>query len=145
VVLLAGVLAVVGCTAHPVGPARSSSAYQGKAVTTAESALSSVETVRLAARTGGEGNAFGPYLSVTVSDQEEALSGVQGTFASIQPPGPSSDQLRAELDGLLSSSLDHIVDVRIALRRGQIERAAAVAEPLTADAAELEQFIEAHR
>ena len=53
-------VAGTACVSHPVGPARSFSKYEGKAVTTAESALSSVETVRLAARAGTERHVFGP-------------------------------------------------------------------------------------
>jgi hypothetical protein len=128
-----------------VGPARSFSKYEGKAVTTAESALSAVETVRLAAETGGHGDAFGPYLSVLVSDQEEALSGVQGTFGSIQPPNTAASDLRGELDELLNTALDEVTDVRIVLRWGQLGRVAVTAKPLEKTAQQLEDFIEVHR
>ena len=132
------------CTPHPVGPARTFDSYEGKAVTTAESALSAVETVRLAAETGGKGNAFGPYLSVLISDQEESLSGVQGTFGSIQPPDADADALRAELDEVLGDALDHVADVRIAARRGRTTTLPAVAAPLVEDARSLERFVVEH-
>ena len=64
-------IALAACTTHPVGPARTFDAYEGKAVTTAEAALSAAETVRLAAETAGLGHAFGPYLSVLISGQED--------------------------------------------------------------------------
>src|SRR5688500_10471074 len=76
-ILGAVVLTVAGataCTPHPVGPARTFAKYEGKAVTTAEAALSSVETVRLAIATATSDLGFGPYLSVMVSEQEEAIS-----------------------------------------------------------------------
>ncbi len=130
---------------HPVGAARTYGKYQGKAVTTAESALSNVETVRLVARTASAGNAFGPYTSLVVSDAEEGLSGLQGTFDSIQPPDERADALGRELEGLLSDSLEHVRDVRIAARRGQLAELATVAEPLTDDASKLEAFAEQHR
>jgi hypothetical protein len=142
-VLLA--VGLAGCVSHPVGPARTYGKYEGKAVTTAESALSATETVRLAAVTGGNGDAFGPYLSVAVSDQEEALSGVQGTFGSIQPPNAAADELRTELDGLLSTALDRVTDVRVAIRRGELDRLDEEARPLARSARDLERFIEAHR
>ena len=104
--------------------------YQNKAVATAESALSSVETVRLASEAGSAGNAFGPYLSVLISDQEDALADVQSGFASIQPPDTRSDRLRTELDDLLGTALDHVADVRIAARRSQIDELAVI-EPTT--------------
>lgn len=137
-------LGLAGCTPHPVGPARTFAAYEGKAVTTAESALSSVQTVRLAAVTGDRGDAFGPFLSVTISDQEDALAGVQGTFGSIQPPDPDGDALRTELDELLSTTLEHVTAVRLEARRGHLDRLGEAAQDLQADARALEHFIEAH-
>jgi hypothetical protein len=104
-----------------------------------------VQTVRLAADAGSDGKAFGPYLAVLISGQEDALSGVQGTFASIQPPDRRGDALRAELDRLLSDALDHVASVRIAARRGELDRLATVATPLADDAAALERFVEEHR
>ena len=142
VVLVLGLVA--GCTAHPVGPARTFEGYERKAGTTAESALSAVQTVRLTAETASAGDAFGPYSSIVISDQEEAIAGVQGTFGSIQPPDTRADSLRAELDQILGAALEHVGDVRIAVRRGQLQQLAHVAAPLAGDAASLEQFIEDH-
>jgi hypothetical protein len=133
------------CTPHPVGPARTFSAYEGKAVTTAESALSRVETVRLAAQTGDDGNAFGSYLSVLISAQEDSLGATQGTFASIQPPDAAADALRDELGALIDTALDHVATVRIAVRRGQLDGLAAVAAPLADDARSLRAFTDGHR
>ena len=142
-----GVLLVLGlgaCTSHPVGPARTFEDYERKAGTTAESALSAVQTVRLTAETASAGDAFGPYSSIVISDQEDALAGVQGTFGSIQPPSTDADSLREELDQLLGDALGHVTDVRIAVRRGQLAQLADVAEPLAGDAESLERFIEDH-
>jgi hypothetical protein len=129
---------------HPVGAARTYGKYEGKAVTTAESALSNVETVRLAARTATAGNAFGPYTTVVISDAEEGLSGVQGTFDSIQPPDDRADALAQDLDTLLSDALEHVREVRVAVRRGVLDELATVAEPLTDDASKLDAFKEQH-
>jgi len=72
---LAGAVALIAaCSRHPVGPARTFGAYEAKAVTTAESARSSVETVRLASEAGDDHDGFGPYLSVLVSGREDALA-----------------------------------------------------------------------
>jgi hypothetical protein len=136
-------LGTTACTPHPVGPARTDDDYEGKAVTTAETALSAVEAVRLASQAADRGS-FGPYLSILVSDQEEELSGVQGTFASVQPPSEQSDELRAELDDLMSTALDHLVDVRVATRRGELDSLASVAEPLQQDADALRSFVQEH-
>ena len=132
------------CTPHPVGPARTFSKYEGKAVTTAEAALSSIATVQLAARSAAKGNTTGPYVSVLISNQEDALSGVQGTFDSIQPPDSEAEELRDDLDELVASGLDHVADVRIAARRGHLSELEDIAQPLQADAQGLTDFIEEH-
>jgi hypothetical protein len=144
-IVAAAAIGLLACTSHPVGPARTFTKFEGKAVTTAEAALSSVETVRLAATTASDDHGFGPYLSVLISDQEEGLSGVQGTFDSIQPPDRASDDLRDELDQLLSNALDHVVDVRIAVRRGELADLGTTATPLADDADLLTHFIDEHR
>src|SRR5215218_7373901 len=92
--------ALSSCTPHPVAPARTFGKYQGKAVTSAESARSIVETVRLVAETASRDNSFGPYTSVTLAEQEDSLSGVEGTFDSIQPPDDHAESLRSELGDL---------------------------------------------
>jgi hypothetical protein len=135
---------LASCVAHPIGPARTFDAYEGKATTTAESARSAVQTVRLLADASSRGNAFGTYVGVAVSEQEDALDGLQGTFRSIQPPDGAADELRRELDELLARALDHVIDVRVAVRRAQLHQLDVVAEPLEADAEDLEAFIEAH-
>jgi hypothetical protein len=139
------VVALTACSSHPVGPARTYASFEAKAETTAESALSAVETVRLAARAGAEGKATGPYLGQVISDQEEGLSSTEGTFGSIQPPDGRADRLRAELDDLLSQSVDHVVAVRVAVRRGALNGLGTTARPLDADAKALRSFVEAHR
>ena len=130
---------------HPVGPARTFDKYRGKAVTTAKSALSSVATVRLAARAGSRDRAFGPYLSVLISDAEASISGVQGTFDSIQPPDERADGLARELDQVLSDALEHVRDVRFAVRRGELPDLAKTAAPLADDVRKLQRFQEQHR
>ena len=140
----ASALTLLACVPHAIGPARTFGTYHNKAVATAESALSSVETVRLASEAGSAGNAFAPYLSVLISDQEDALADVQSGFASIQPPDTRSDRLRTELDDLLGTALDHVADVRIAARRSHIDELAVIGRPLVADAAALGAFVAEH-
>jgi hypothetical protein len=143
-VLLAGAWVLSSCVPHPVGPARTLSTFQGKATTTAESALSEVQTVRLAVDTAERGRTFRPYLSVLVSEAEEGIAKVQGTFSSIQPPGTEADALAGELDELLTSALAHARDVRIAARRGGIDELRQAAEPLADDTAKLKAFVQSH-
>jgi hypothetical protein len=145
VLALAMVLGEASCVPHPVGPARTYSKFEGKATTTAESALSVVETARLAAQAGGEDKAFGPYLSELLSDAEDDLSGVQGTFDSIQPPSAAGDRLRGDLDDLLTDALEHVAQVRILARRGRIKDLADAAKDLEEDSKNLNDFVEEHK
>ena len=130
------------CVSHPVGPARTMAKYEGKAATTAKSALSVVETVRLVARAAADGKAIGTYVDVVVSDAEESLDGLSGTFGSIQPPAERGDRVRDALTGMLDDALDHVAEVRIAARRGDLADLGRVMEPLGHDADVLRQFIE---
>jgi hypothetical protein len=127
-----------------VGPARSFGAYEGKAGATANDMLSAVQTVRLAADTAARHRAFGPYLSVVINDAERDASAIQGAFDSIQPPDGSSDRLRRELDSLLAQAVSTIADLRIAVRRGELDRLAVIAEPLRSLAGRLDAFTETH-
>jgi hypothetical protein len=129
---------------HPVGPARTFDKYEGKATTTAKGVLSNVETVRLAAQAASRGRAFGPYLSVVISDAEDSISGLQGTFAAIQPPDDRGDSLAQDLDSVLSDALEHVREVRVAVRRGELGELAETASPLAEDIDKLRRFQEQH-
>ena len=142
--VFAAVLIGGGCVSHPVGPARTMGKYEGKAATTAKSALSQVETMRLAADVADRDKATAPYVSAVVSEAEDAIDGLAGTFGSIQPPNDAADGLRSELSELLSAALDHATAVRIAVRRGMLRGLGQVAEPLAGDADALRHFLEAH-
>ena len=137
-------LALAGCVPHPIGPARTLHTYEGKAVTTAESAVSAIETVRLAATTASKDSAFGPYLSIVVSDAEGTIDGLQGTFGSIQPPGGAADQIFDDLDRILADCADHVRDVRVAVRRGELQSLSHTAKPLADDRKRLDRFLEEH-
>jgi hypothetical protein len=138
-------LSLAACVSHPVGPARTYSKYEGKAATTAESALSAEVTASLAAEAGGRGNAFGPYLAILISEMEETVSGLEGTFASIQPPGRRADELRQDLDAMLADAVDGLGELRVAVRRGQLRRLPEVAEPLGEVVKRLGEFLQAHK
>jgi hypothetical protein len=127
---------------HPVGAARTDEKYLGKAVTTARAAASEVATVLLVADAASRGKSFGPYTAVVTSDAEAALSGVQGTFDSIQPPSDASDSTRDDLDALLGNAVDHVSSVRIAARRGELADLAETARPLVQDVTGLREFVE---
>jgi hypothetical protein len=85
------------------------------------------------------------YAETVVTESEDALSSVQGSFDSIQPPDDSvSDQLRSEVDELLTAGLGDLSELRIELRRGAGERVAQLSDALKQTSAKLSAFSEAH-
>ncbi|MEO8694015.1 MAG: hypothetical protein ABI658_10895 [Acidimicrobiales bacterium] len=143
-IVLLIVLGLSGCVSHPVTPARSYSAYEGKARTTAASVRSSVATARLLAETAGDGKTFGGYAGMLASESEDELSSTIGTFDSIQPPNGRSQALRNELDALMQEALTHVTDVRIAARRGNLADLALFVEDLERSETALTEFLESH-
>jgi hypothetical protein len=127
-----------------VAPARSFDAYEGKAVDTADSALSAVETGRLAAATAGREDSFATTLSVVLADAESEAFGARSIFESIQPPDPRSDELRTQLDSILVRAVDGLSRLRITARRGEISALPRVAQPLEAVSQDLQAFSNTH-
>jgi len=140
IAVVVALLALGAC----VGPARTFAKYESKAVHTAKDTRSAVQTARLAARAAAGRKAFGPYLSVTISEAEDDASSIQQTFDSIQPPDAEADHVRDELDGLLDDVVSTLGDLRIAARRGQLDRLADIAQPLDEQSNKLEHFQKDH-
>lgn len=127
-----------------VAPARSFGAFESKAATTAGDALSAVETARLAVAGAAQRKVFAPYLSVVLAEAEDQASSVQGTFDSVQPPDARSDALRRDLDDRLHAAVSVLADLRIAVRRGQIDLLPSKLGELTKAAGALRAFHEVH-
>lgn len=127
-----------------VAPARTTTDYENKAVDTAETVLSSVQTGSLVVRLGPE-NAFPPFLSVSLSDAERAAASARATFLSIQPPDARSDHVRAQLSTLLDRSEAALSSARIAARRQDFDAMRGTGDQLSASAHELERFIARYR
>jgi hypothetical protein len=127
-----------------VAPARSFGAYQGKAQATADDALSAVQTAALAVDAAAHAKATAAYLSVVLVQAEDTASSVQGTFDSVQPPGVRADELRSNLDDILQDALDVLSDLRIAVRRGELEQLSGKSADLMHVATELRKFHDEH-
>lgn len=127
-----------------VGPALWFDAYAGKAGATAAQMRSAVETARFVALVAARGKALSPFVGVILTDAEQDASAIEGQFDSIQPPGARSDQLRQQLDALLSKASATISEMRIAARRDQFTRFQRIAQPLEGISGQLETFAEAH-
>ena len=138
-VLIVAVALIVGL--HPMTPARTRDDYAHKAKDTAQSVLSSVETARLAARVGTDGDAFGPYVSVLMAESEDAAASAQGSFDRVQPPDDWADATRDRLGRILNRSNDVLSRLRISARRGELDRLERQARPLRTIAQRLRAFI----
>jgi len=135
----AAALAMLMICAGCVGPAPTTSAYQGKAGHTAEDALSQLETARVAVETAERGNLLHATLEVLLTEAEDGFSSIQATFDSIQPPdSPEADRIRDKLDKILSDGSDGLAQLRIAVRRGDTAELKATSADLGAVAESLQ-------
>jgi hypothetical protein len=143
-VLTAALAVSLAACVQPVGPARTFDSYEHKAKHTAETALSAVQTGRLGAQSARRDDTFAPYLAVLVSDAENSASGAQTTFDSVQPPNDKSDNLRNDLDPLLTRAVDALSQARIAARRADFNEVAEQEPKLAKSARKLDRFVKAH-
>jgi hypothetical protein len=117
-------------TASCVSPSRTDRDYELKAGNSAKAVASSVATALLGVEAARRHRAPGPYLSVLLGSAEEDASSVQSQFDSVQPPSAHADAQRAELDELLSQAVDGLAQLRITVRRGELDQLDAKAKPL---------------
>jgi hypothetical protein len=135
--LVATLLAGTAC----VGPAPTTSVYQGKAGHTAEDALSQLETARLAVETAHRGNMLHASLEVVLTEAEDAYSSIQATFDSIQPPdSAAADGVRDKLDKILSDGADGLAQLRIAARRSDTAELDSTSAELGTVSRQLQDF-----
>jgi hypothetical protein len=142
--VLSLIVVIVGGCIQPISPARTFDAYEHKATGTAASVLSAVQTARIGARAATDGDAFGPYVSVLLSEAEQDASNAHSTFDSIQPPDRDSDRVRRQLGRLLDRADEQLSTLRIAARRGDLHELERLARPLAPVARRLDRFISRH-
>ena len=135
--VLASVIAL-GC----VGPAGTAADYRLKARSSARSALSAIATAELAARLVRDKAAFSTYVGVVLDSAERDITSVESTFAAIQPPNASSDQLREDLDKALNAAVSTISSMRIAARRDEWRHLLDAADDLPNAATGLQKYVE---
>lgn len=123
-------LLVLAGTAGCVSPSRTDRDFELKAGNSAKAVSSSVATALLGVRAAQKGRATGPYLSVLLASAEKDVSSVQAQFDSVQPPSERADAVRATLDEQLQAASDALAQLRITVRRGELDRLADVARPL---------------
>jgi hypothetical protein len=127
-----------------VAPARTYEPYEADAVATAEEVVSASETALLAVDSAAKDNAYANYLSVVLAESEEDAKSVQGQFESIQPPGEEADRLRVELVKLIDEAVPILEELRIAVRRSEIDSLPDIAAPLEDVSKRLDEFARAH-
>jgi len=139
------VLVATAALGSCVAPARSFATYEGKAVATADTALSAVRTAQLAARLGIDGRAFTAYVATTIANAETDIRSARGLFDSIQPPDGAAERLRVDLDAILSQADEEITALRVRARWTDIAALGPVADRLSALGDQLERFVDEHR
>ena len=96
--------------------------YGRKATKTVEVAESSVQTVLLTVDVIEQDGAFGPYLGRVIGQAEEdAAAALEQHFGVVQPPSTDADAVRAEVNGLVSDTVDLLAEARIAIRRSDAD------------------------
>jgi hypothetical protein len=103
---------LAGC----VTPATGIDSYRHKAAMSVTAASSEVETARLTVRTVLADRMLKTYADETISGSEQALGAISSAFASVQPP-QDGDQLREDVNSLLTNAEDAVAGARIAVRR----------------------------
>jgi hypothetical protein len=103
-----------------VGSSRTEEDYVLRAVDTAETVRSAVETARLAVDVARRDRVLPTYLSVLVGEAGTDAAAAHATFDSVQPPDRHQDALRAELGTVLTHADDLLSELRIRTRRGEV-------------------------
>jgi hypothetical protein len=111
VALLVSVLASA-CAGPTVSPA----AMRSQAGRSALSVVSELQTVDLAVRTQLRDDAWWSYTDVTVTAAEDAVSTIESTLTSRQPPSGTDPVYRRTSDALAAAT-DLVTEVRVAVRR----------------------------
>lgn len=106
-----------------VAPAFNESQYRSKVAATAGDAVAAIESVRLAIEASSRHHLPTNPIDVAISEQEDILSAVAGTFSSVQPPDADMERLRDEVLDLLDEAQTQVEDARIAYRNNDVETA----------------------
>jgi hypothetical protein len=111
------VIVLLCSTVACAGPSTTRSDYRDKAAQTAQSMRSLLATASLAIEGARAGRQTSPFTNVILTEAETDARAVQASFATRQPPVTGQDDLRADLDRLLTQATAALGDARIAARR----------------------------
>lgn len=106
----------------------------------AREAVSGVRTAQLAAQSLLDGRIWAQPATVMVTDSEDALGLVATTFDARQPETDESRQTYDLYSEALANAADGVTELRIALRRGDLETVRQQVGQLDKTAEQLEQL-----
>lgn len=138
--------ALVGLLVGPscVGAARTFDAYEADAVATAEDVRSAAATAVLAVDASQAERVTPNYLTVVLVEAEGAAGSAEAQFTSVQPPGPDADRLSRELSALVEDTTAVLTELRVAVRRSDLEALPETAAPLVDLVEQLDAFALEH-
>jgi hypothetical protein len=119
--------------------------YRTTAVGAAQSAYNAVATARLAGRAQLAGRLLGPYVTSTLDDSRDALSGAVKRLSADGPPDERSAALRDELDPLLSAADAGLGELERATHAGDDDAQRGALDTLDPVSDRLSAFIEEHK
>jgi hypothetical protein len=92
--------------------------------------VSEIETIRLAVQTQLDGDAWWRFTDVIVTDSESALSSIESTLSSRQPPSDETGQVRETVVSALGDAVELAAATRIAVRDHDDDRLAQLVSDL---------------
>lgn len=130
------VMACAGCTA----PAYSESQFRHKAAVTASDSVSAIEVVRLSVLETARHDLFQNPIDVAISDAEDNISAVAGTFSLVQPPDHNMVVLRHKVLELVTDAQSQLERARIAFRQRRMTTALEAVSAAHKDAQQLDRI-----
>ncbi len=133
-------LALAGLFPACISPSRTITDYERKAANSAEAMISAAESALLTAELASSDKAPGRYVSLRMSESEDAAEWIISSFSAVQPPSADADKLRDDLLTVMEEASTIITRLRIQSYRGQSQELAGTAKPLGELSRELEEF-----
>lgn len=128
--LLLPIVVLTSVTSACVGPSRSTADYERKVANSAEAVVSAVESAKMTADVAQDGRAPAPYVSLRLSESEEAVASVETALGAVQPPERKLDDLRSETLTVIGDVSDVLEELRVASYRGELDRLPEIATQL---------------
>ncbi|GAA6527649.1 hypothetical protein [Intrasporangium sp. DVR] len=135
---VAATLLLSGC----VAPAVDTGAFEQNALAALESAVSTTRVAALALDARAEERVTHAYANTVVTEAEDAIDPIEASFGVVDPPDRALDALRAEVLDQLADAGDLLAEARTAVRRGDSEAMASLADELRTVADGMEQRAE---